>query len=799
MISGSVARLEEVDCRMRKLLVALVLSSIAANARGAVTSLRLVLPSGADPVVENIASVFTRQVESRCDAQVIAQGDAPLSVELAIEPGIGAEGYRIADGANGAVRIVGNDDRGLLYGVGKFLHTSAYDGQGFTSGSWRGVSVPTMPVRGAYFATHFQNYYDAAPIEDVKRYVEDLSLWGVNNVQVWFATENFNGIGDPNAQAKLNRLGEVLKAAKDLGLNTSLVGVANEGYANSPVNLRADDSTVGHVGYHTDNGNRIYNLGNELCPSKPGASQLLVNYYQQKFNAFKSRGVNLDTWCIWPYDSGGCTCSNCAVWGVNGFLHIAELEAQAYKSAFPNGKVILSTWYFDRWGIGEWSGLAAKFNANKPGWVDYIMADNFEEYPQYPLDHGVPGGFPLLNFPEISMYGQDPWGGYGANPIPGRIQQRWDETRSALSGGFPYSEGIYEDLNQVICTALYWNPNSTSLDAVKEYAAFEFSPKVVDNVAAAVNIFEQNHQRNQIDESAVTAYQLMQQADAQLTPQARSSWRWRLLSIRATIDQELYRNKFGEGRDSVFQQVYNELIQISHAENAASVLKPQLIKAVSSKNLSFETPVIADNDPLGYTTTVDPWLPWIPNWTAIFRPDRYYALTGKGFIKPADGVNVGYLNGTSENRPYMYEIMNAKYEAGKTYTLQMAAAQFDKPLVPGEELTMQLGYWTGDPDGSAGPTVVAERVIHYNELSDAFKDFSISTGALADDALGKSIVVYIARGEHSTHTTCWYVDNVRFSVVPEPGTLALLASGLIGLLCYAWRKRTQHQARWGDS
>ena len=99
------------------------------------------------------------------------------------------------------------------------------------------------------------------------------------------------------------------------------------------------------------------------------------------------------------------------------------------SKAFPKGKVILSTWYFDRWGIGEWDGITAKFNAKKPDWVDYIMADNFEEYPRYPLDHGVPGGLPLLNFPDISMYGQNPWGGYGANPHPGRLQQRWDETK----------------------------------------------------------------------------------------------------------------------------------------------------------------------------------------------------------------------------------------------------------------------------------------------------------------------------------------------------------------------------------
>ena len=348
--------------------------------------------------------------------QVVTQGEAPLAVELAIEPGIGAEGYKIADGANGTVRIIGNDDRGLLYGVGKFLHTSAYGSQGFTPGSWRGVSVPKMPVRGIYLATHFHNYYQVAPIEEVTRYVEDLSLWGVNSFLVWFGMEEFNGIDDPKAQAMLERLRALLKIVKDLGLNASLGCVCNDGYKNSPANLRADDSTVGHAGYHTRMGNRIYNLGTELCPSKPGVPELELRFCQEKFEAFKS--IGLDYWFISPYDNGGCTCPKCAPWGANGYLRMAEPLARAYRRAFPKGKVILATWYFDRWADGEWAGITAKFNRQKPDWVDYIMADNFEEYPRYPVGQRCAGRLAALEFPRDQHVGTGSVGRIRRQPAP---------------------------------------------------------------------------------------------------------------------------------------------------------------------------------------------------------------------------------------------------------------------------------------------------------------------------------------------------------------------------------------------
>jgi hypothetical protein len=564
------------EIAVKKLVVAaLILSYVAAPAHAeAVKSLRLILPPQPSPVVKNIGRVLVRQIESRCDAKVVEEGDAALTVKLTIEPGIGNEGFKIADGPSGTIRIIGNDERGALYGVGKFLHTSSYGKQGFTPSTWRGVSVPKMPHRLMYLASHFQNYYQVAPIEEVARYVEDLSLWGVNGLVVWYGMEEFNGINDPKAQAMLERLRALLKTAKDLGLRTGIGGVGNDGYRNTPNELRATMVP--------------FNQGVELCPNKPGVVELELQFCQEKFDAFKS--VGLDYWFIVPYDNGGCGCDKCIPWGINGFLKVAEPEARAFRRAFPNGRVVMSTWYFDHPQLysGEWAGLTTKFKAQKPDWVDCIMADNFEAYPRYPLDNGVPGDLPLMNFPDISMYGQNPWGGYGANPHPGRLQQRWDETQKHLSGGMPYSEGIYEDLNKVICAQFYWEPDRSALETVKEYAAFEFSPEVADDVTSVVEIFEKNHLRDRVGENAVTACQLVERADAKLTPQARNSWRWRLFCIRAAIDQEIYRNSLGQGRSQVFRRACDELTKISHAENVWSVLRPVPIPAVN-----FEGPNLA--------------------------------------------------------------------------------------------------------------------------------------------------------------------------------------------------------------
>ena len=98
---------------------------------------------------------------------------------------------------------------------------------------------------------------------------------------------------------------------------------------------------------------------------------------------------------------------------------------------------MLSTWYFDLFTSGEWEGLA-QFLCDGVRWADYLMADFVGGgYPEFVIKNGIPGGLPLLGFPEISMWGATPWGGFGANPYPDLIAGLFEKAGGLQAGGFP--------------------------------------------------------------------------------------------------------------------------------------------------------------------------------------------------------------------------------------------------------------------------------------------------------------------------------------------------------------------------
>ena len=307
-------------------------------------------------VTQRIAEVFRRQVEQRCAAAVTIDGPGDVQIEMAVRPSSPREGFTIADGPHGSIRIVGTDVRGLLYGVGRFLRSSRFDDGGFTPGTWRGTSAPEKPFRCIYFATHFHNYYHESPVADIARYVEELGLWGYNAVLVWYDMHHFRGFDDPASRAMIERLRDPRCGQGDRSGCRSRRPCQRR-LCRQPSRAAADAADATGDSRH---------VWNRVVPQQTGARELVLSCFRREFDAF--RDIGIDYLSIWPYDQGGCGCEQCRPWGANGFLKMAEPVARLARDAFPRVKVVLSTWLFDaRINEGEWEGLTRAFGAARIG------------------------------------------------------------------------------------------------------------------------------------------------------------------------------------------------------------------------------------------------------------------------------------------------------------------------------------------------------------------------------------------------------------------------------------------------
>ena len=483
-----------------------------------------------DPLVARTFAILKNRIEQRCEVNVVEVRNRE-QILLTIDNHLPPEAFRVHQSGS-TVRVAGGSPQGLLYGVGKFLRTSRYDGT-FQPAQWRGTSKPHGSLRGMYFASHFHNWYIQASEAEITQYMEDLALWGVNAVMVIFPMINLQDWNDPEAEPAMDMVRKYAGAARALGIQFA-TGINNCMFIGAPANIRAKrlDDPTGRRG----------NSGHPICPSLPEGHAYLMECARQLYA--KLTDVGLDILVHWPYDEGGCACEKCMPWGSNGYLKLSRDFTELGRNYFPKMKTVLSTWMFDTPPEGEWRGLSDALAKGQP-WVDYILADSHEDFPRYPLDVGVPGKRPLLNFPEISMWGNRPWGGFGANPLPARFQRLWDQVKQVVRGGFPYSEGIYEDMNKAVVAQFYWEPNRTVRATLEEYIAYEFGSGVTEDVLAVIDLLEDtasNFYRKKpvAKEAVLRAYELAAAVNARLPEWARQSWRWEILHLRAVLDRERF-------------------------------------------------------------------------------------------------------------------------------------------------------------------------------------------------------------------------------------------------------------------
>ena len=517
-----------------------------------------------DKILSNIAKI----VEKR------AKGDIDLT--LVLDESMGEYKGKYENGV-----ITGGSHHSILELCGKFLRNPKMENMEFHS---------HKEACGIYLASHNNNYYLHAPLEEIYDYMADLALWGMNLVDMWFSMCEYNTIED--GRESIDRIKSILGFCKSIGVKTMLCVLSNGAFrSNSPEHLRAD-WTCGHDGY-------IYNLNAhyhiELCPgTDEGMAKIIENrrIYLEEF-----KDVDPDYFVIGPYDQGGCTCSKCAPWGGNGYVKCCKEIIPVVKEYLPNTKCVLSTWQF-----GTFTGNETEYEMIKkaieedPVLQECAYINSEPQYQEFPFREGMP--LPIIGFPEISMCGTVPWGGYGGNPIPKLLQILWDRDGDKLEGGIPYSEGFFEDLNKVIMLRFY-RENQKASDTVKEYLAYEFGLEgemlekahkaVMDMEDAFYRGFEKGHRypllKPQyvpeeydvvgIPEKMPEIEKAIVEVHNTLPEDVQNSKKWQLIYLRAVIDGELYRNDFT--RNEKVLEYFKKIEKLYYLEKAGWCIHPDVI------------------------------------------------------------------------------------------------------------------------------------------------------------------------------------------------------------------------------
>jgi hypothetical protein len=190
---------------MRRFLVGLFAFCAGSGCAAAdLSRARVVAPPDLSPREKKAVALLVDEVRKRTGIEwpvvnsrpaggekAIVVGPAPkladLAEKLAIAgPPAGApEGFRIQSSKNG-VLVAGNDERGVLFGVGYLLrHLHMTRGKVALDDDTNVVTAPKYPLRGHQLGYRPKtNSYDAWDLAQWEQYYRDLAVFGANTIEL---------------------------------------------------------------------------------------------------------------------------------------------------------------------------------------------------------------------------------------------------------------------------------------------------------------------------------------------------------------------------------------------------------------------------------------------------------------------------------------------------------------------------------------------------------------------------------------------------------------------------------------
>jgi len=454
------------------------------------------------------------------------------------------EGYRlyVEEGPGyPTVWIIGRDPRGTLYGVGNLLRKLDWArGQITIEAPLDIATAPVYAIRGHQLGYRAQaNSYDAWDPAQFEQYIRELTFWGVNSIEgISFQDDRPTPVMRFSRREMNRVIGEICER---YGLDYW-------------VWVPAD-----------------FDLRDEARRRR------LLERCEQFFK---------DTPELTGFFFPGGDPGNNAPQLVFPFLEEISQKLDHYH---PKAKIWLSLQQFSPQEIDY---VFDYISRNLPPWLGGLVAGPSSP-PMGEMRRRLPSQYKLRDYPDLThnklcQYQVPNWdqafalteGREASNPRPAEYAAIFHRYSPYTDGFISYSDGIHDDVNKIIWSALSWDPSRSVRDILIDYARIYLSPSVAERAADGILALEKNWHGPLIENGSIEGTLLMWRELEQSAPQLKSNWRWQLCLLRAYYDAYIRERFINETRLEAQADAVMANAGKSGAENAMNEAMAILNRAV---------------------------------------------------------------------------------------------------------------------------------------------------------------------------------------------------------------------------
>jgi hypothetical protein len=415
------------------------------------------------------------------------------------------EGYRLrveSAKSPATVLVIGNDARGVMFGVGRLLRSLQFAKGSLSIASGLAVETsPATPLRGHQLGYRPKtNSYDGWTVAIWEQYIRDLVVFGVNAIELLPPRTDDDADSPHFPLPQLRMMREMSRIADEYGIDVWIWYPAlDEDYAN-PQTVESALKEWGDVFKALPRINAIFVPGGD-----PGRTQPKL------------------------------------------LMALLEKETTVLKRYHPKAEMWMSPQGFNHEWMDEFYNI---LKVGQPKWLKGVVHGPQVRVSLPELRAQVPPSYAIRRYPDIthtrqSQYPVPGWdvayamteGREPINPRPLGEATIFRRYRQDTIGFITYSEGCNDDVNKVVWSSLGWDPNADVTEILREYSAYFIGDRYRDQFSQGLLALERNWQgpltTNASVYSTLTQFQQMERT---ATPADLLNWRFQQALYRAYYD-----------------------------------------------------------------------------------------------------------------------------------------------------------------------------------------------------------------------------------------------------------------------